>query len=209
MGRYTGPVCRLCRAEGMKLFLKGTRCFTEKCAVERREYAPGMHGQNRRQKTSDFGLQLREKQKVKRIYGIMEKQFRFYFQRASRAVGATGSQLLKILERRLDNVLYRSGFALSRAQARQLVRHGHVVVNKRKINIPNYQVNAGDDIRLVLSEPLAKRVVENREAVKDRVAVDWISVDDKEVTAVVKRLPERSDIQFPIQEQLIVELYSK
>ena len=209
MGRYTGPVCRLCRAEGMKLFLKGTRCFTEKCAVERREYAPGMHGQNRRSKTSDFGLQLREKQKVKRIYGIMEKQFRFYFQRASSAVGATGSQLLKILERRLDNTVFRSGLASSRAQARQLVRHGHVVVNKRKINIPNYQVNAGDVIKLSLDEPLTKRVAENRESVKDKAASDWLTVDDKGLTVTVKRLPERSDIQFPIQEQLIVELYSK
>lgn len=209
MGRYTGPVCRLCRAEGMKLFLKGSRCYTEKCAVDRREYAPGMHGQSRRAKVSDFGTQLREKQKVKRIYGIMEKQFRFYFKRATRAIGATGQQLLKILERRLDNVIYRSGFAASRAAARQWVRHGHVHVNGRKINVPNYQVKPGDTLRFVVSDDQAKRIKEVRESTKDRFVCDWIAVDDKEVSATVKRLPERSDIQFPIQEQLIVELYSK
>ena len=209
MARYTGSVCRLCRAEGMKLFLKGSRCFTEKCAIERREYVPGMHGQSRRSKTSDFGMQLREKQKVKRIYGVLEKQFRFYFQKAARAVGATGSQLLRILERRLDNAVYRTGFAVSRAQARQLVRHGFIEVNGRKINIPNYQVSPGDKIRITATEEQAKRLRETREAAKDRTVTDWLNVNEKDLAVEVKRLPERSDVQFPIQEQLIVELYSK
>ena len=209
MARYTGSVCRLCRAEGMKLFLKGSRCFTEKCAIERREYVPGMHGQSRRSKTSDFGTQLREKQKVKRIYGVLEKQFRFYFQKAARAVGATGSQLLRILERRLDNAVYRTGFAVSRAQARQLVRHGFIEVNGRKINIPNYQVSPGDKIRITATEEQAKRLRETREAAKDRTVTDWLNVNEKDLAVEVKRLPERSDVQFPIQEQLIVELYSK
>lgn len=209
MGRYSGPVCRLCRAEGMKLFLKGTRCHTEKCAIERRDFAPGMHGQNRRSKTSDFGTQLREKQKVKRMYGIMEKQFRFYFKKATRAVGATGGELLKTLERRLDNAIYRTGFVSSRAAARQVVSHGYVHVNGRKINVSNYQIREGDKIELKVNPEQTKRMQGVREAVKDRLVSDWITVNDKDMTATIKRLPERSDISIPIQEQLIVELYSK
>src|SRR3989338_791097 len=196
MGRYSGPVCRLCRAEGMKLFLKGTRCYTEKCAIERRDFAPGMHGQSRRQKTSNFGTQLREKQKVKRIYGVLEKQFRFYFKKASRLVGATGGELLKTLERRLDNVVYRSGFASSRAAARQLVSHGHVHVNDRKINISNFQVKEGDVVRFKVDPEQAKRLREVKETTKDQALVEWLSIDDKELTATVKRLPERTDIQL-------------
>ena len=193
----------------MKLFRKGTRCHTEKCAIERRDFAPGMHGQNRRSKTSDFGTQLREKQKVKRMYGIMEKQFRFYFKKATRAVGATGGELLKTLERRLDNAIYRSGFVSSRAAARQVVSHGYVHVNGRKINVSNYQIREGDKIELKVNPEQAKRMQDVREAVKDRLVTDWITVNDKDMTATIKRLPERSDISIPIQEQLIVELYSK
>jgi small subunit ribosomal protein S4 len=201
-------VCRLCRAEGTKLFLKGSRCYTEKCAIERRNFAPGMHGQTRRSKGSDFGLQLREKQKVKRVYGLQERQFRFYFQKAARRVGATGAELLKTLERRLDNSVFRTGFVPSRAAARQLVIHGYVHVNNRKINVPNYQVREGDFLKFQVNPDQQKRMKETRDAAKEQ-AVEWLAVNDKDMTAVVKRLPERADIQLPIQEQLIVELYSK
>lgn len=209
MGRVSGSVCRLCRAEGMKLFLKGSRCYTEKCAMERKDFPPGMHGQRRRPKDSDFGLQLREKQKVKRMYGVMERQFRFYFRKASRSAGATGAELLKILERRLDNVVYRTRFASSRSSARQWVGHGCVYVNDRKINVPNYQVSVGDTLRFRLSKEQAEKVKAAQETLKDVGIVPWLEVGEKDLTATVKRLPERSDIQLPIQEQLIVELYSK
>lgn len=209
MSRSSKSVCRLCRTEAMKLFLKGSRCYTPKCAIERRDFAPGMHGQMRRSKTSDFGTQLREKQKVKRMYGILERQFRFYFAKAAHSSGATGAELLKTLERRLDNVVYRTGFAPSRRAARQLVSHGFVHVNNRKTNVSNYKVRQNDILKLQVNNDQAKRIKEAREAIKDQVVVEWLSVDEKQLSAVVKRLPERADIQLPIQEQLIVELYSK
>ena len=208
MGRYTGAVCRLCRREKMKLFLKGNRCYTPKCAVEKREYVPGMHGQGR-QKLSDYGVQLREKQKVKRVYGVLEKQFKFYFKNASRSKGVTGSALLSILERRLDNVIYRMGAVTSRNEARQVVRHGHVLVNKRQVNIPSYQVGKEDVVTLKGSDKLNERFKAVLEQNKDQKKSEWLEVDAANFKATVKRLPERSDVQLPIQEQLIVELYSK
>lgn len=208
MGRYVGSVCRLCRRERVKLFLKGTRCYTPKCAVEKREYVPGMHGQNR-QKLSDYGVQLREKQKVKRIYGVLEKQFKFYFKKASRSKGMTGSALLSTLERRLDNVVYRMRFATSRNEARQIVRHGHAVVNGRQVNIPSFQVSVGDVIKLVGSEKMIVRFKSILEQTKDDKKAEWLDIQQADFKATVKKLPERSDIQMPIQEQLIVELYSK
>ncbi len=208
MGRYNAAVCRLCRREKMKLFLKGSRCYTPKCAVERREYVPGMHGQGR-QKLSDYGVQLREKQKVKRIYGVMERQFKFYFKNASRSKGVTGAALLSMLETRLDNVLYRMGVAASRAEARQVVRHGHVIVNKRQVNIPSYQVGIGDVITVSGSEKMVERYKGLLEQNKDTRRVEWLDFDAAHFKATVKKLPERSDVQMPIQEQLIVELYSK
>jgi small subunit ribosomal protein S4 len=201
-------VCRLCRREKTKLFLKGARCYTPKCAVEKREYAPGMHGQGR-QKLSDYGVQLREKQKVKRIYGLRERQFKFYFQKATHSKGVTGVALLVALERRLDNVLYRMGIITSRSEARQLVRHGHVWVNGRQVNIPSFQVGAGDAIAVKASEKMNQRFKTILEEVKDQKKPEWLEVNAAEFKAKVKKLPERSDIQMPIQEQLIVELYSK
>ena len=208
MARYHASVCRLCRRERVKLFLKGTRCYTPKCAVEKREYVPGMHGQNR-QKLSDYGVQLREKQKVKRIYGVLEKQFKFYFKNASRSKGVTGSALLSILERRLDNVVYRMGLAASRNEARQVVRHGHATVNKRQVNIPSYQVAIGDVITLIGSDKMVERFKTVLEQTKDQKKAEWLQIEQEHFKATVKKLPERSDIQMPIQEQLIVELYSK
>ena len=208
MGRYTASVCRLCRREKMKLFLKGTRCYTPKCAVERREYVPGMHGQGR-QKLSDYGVQLREKQKVKRIYGVLEKQFKFYFKKAARQKGVTGSALLSILERRLDNVIFRMALAASRSEARQIVTHGHVEVNGRLVNIPSFQVKIGDTVQVRGSEKMAERYKVVLEQAKEQAKSAWLEVDAAHFKAAVKKLPERSDIQMPIQEQLIVELYSK
>ena len=208
MGRYNGAVCRLCRREKMKLFLKGSRCYTPKCAIERREYVPGMHGQGR-QKLSDYGVQLREKQKVKRIYGVLERQFKFYFKNASRSKGVTGAALLTTLETRLDNVLYRMGLAASRAEARQVVRHGHVVVNRRQVNIPSYQVAVGDVVTVSGSEKMVQRYKDLLEANKDQRRAEWLDFDPAHFKATVKKMPERSDVQMPIQEQLIVELYSK
>ncbi len=208
MARYNASVCRLCRREKVKLFLKGTRCYTPKCAVERREYVPGMHGQGR-QKLSDYGVQLREKQKVKRIYGVLERQFKFYFRKASRSKGVTGAALLSILERRLDNVIYRMSVASSRAEARQVVSHGHAYVNGRLVNVASYQIKEGDEIVLKGSEKLQQRFKTVLEETKDQKKVDWLTVDAANFSAKVKKLPERSDIQIPIQEQLIVELYSK
>ena len=208
MGRYTGAVCRLCRREKMKLFLKGSRCYTPKCAVEKREYVPGMHGQGR-QKLSDYGVQLREKQKVKRIYGVLESQFKFYFRKASRSKGVTGASLLITLERRLDNVIYRMSVAASRSEARQVVRHGHVIVNGRQVNIPSYTVNAGDEIVVKGTEKMMSRFKEVLEQNKDQRKAEWLEVDGANFKAKVKKMPERSDVQMPIQEQLIVELYSK
>ncbi len=208
MGRYNAAVCRLCRREKIKLFLKGSRCYTPKCAVEKREYVPGMHGQGR-QKLSDYGVQLREKQKVKRIYGVLEKQFKFYFRKASRSKGVTGAALLSTLERRLDNVIFRMAMAASRAEARQIVRHGHVFVSEKQVNIPSYQVSVGDKISVKGTDKMLERYKAVLEQTKDQKKVEWLELDAAGFKATVKKLPERSDIQLPVQEQLIVELYSK
>ncbi|MBI2095612.1 MAG: 30S ribosomal protein S4 [Candidatus Omnitrophica bacterium] len=208
MGRYHAAVCRLCRREKMKLFLKGSRCYTPKCAVEKREYIPGMHGQGR-QKLSDYGVQLREKQKVKRIYGVLEKQFKFYFRKATRSKGVTGIALLVTLERRLDNALYRMGVAASRSEARQIVRHGHVWVGGRQVNVPSRQIEVGDAIEIRPTDKMKERFKTLFEQNKDQKTAEWLAIDPAHFKATVKRLPERPDIQMPIQEQLIVELYSK
>ena len=208
MARYTGSVCRLCRREGMKLFLKGTRCYTKKCAFERRPTPPGQHGVRRR-KMGDFGIQLREKQKVKRLYGMLEGQFALTFQRASSEKGVSGELLLQKLERRLCNVIYRLGFGGSQAQGRQLVRHGHVRVNARKIDIPSYQVKVGDLITLGSRAAKNPQVQASVEAVKGRGVPRWLELDSANLSAKVLALPARDDVSFPIQEQLIVELYSK
>jgi small subunit ribosomal protein S4 len=192
----------------MKLFLKGARCYTPKCAVERREYVPGMHGQGR-QKLSDYGVQLREKQKVKRIYGVLERQFRFYFTKASRSKGVTGAALLTLLERRLDNVIFRMGMATSRSEARQIVGHGHVLVNDRQVNIPAYQVEVGDVVTLKASDKMVERLKNLLDQNKDEKRAEWLQLDPSQFKATIKKMPERSDVHMPIQEQLIVELYSK
>lgn len=208
MARYTGPSCRLCRREGMKLYLKGDRCYTDKCAITRRSYAPGQHGQGRK-KVSNYGLQLREKQKVKRIYGIMEKQFRLYFERAERTKGVTGENLLQFLELRLDNVAFRMGFGSSRAEARQLVRHGHFTVNGRKVNIPSYQVGVNDLIAIKANSKNTDKFKELAEAAAVKNPPEWLSVNTEMMEARVISLPAREDIDMPIEEHLIVELYSK
>lgn len=208
MARYTGPSCRLCRREGSELFLKGERCYTDKCAIKRRSYPPGQHGQGRI-KVSDYGVQLREKQKVRRIYGILENQFRGYFEMADRQKGVTGENLLFILERRLDNVAYRLGFATSRDEARQLVRHGHFTLNGRKVNIPSIQVKAGDVLQLREKSRKVAAVAESLEAVVRRGIPQWLELDKDAFKGTVKLMPVREDITMPIQEQLIVELYSK
>jgi small subunit ribosomal protein S4 len=204
MARYSGPVCRLCRREGMKLFLKGERCYTEKCAIEKRNFAPGQHGKARKQKLAGYGIQLREKQKVKRIYGVLEDQFRLYFDKADRQRGITGETLLQLLERRLDNVVYRLGLATSRPQARQLVRHGHFQVNGKKVDIPSYSVRAGDTVSIRASNPAIAHAIEE---VKGRGIPGWLSFDGQ--AGKVLSLPTREQINLPVQEQLIVELYSK
>jgi small subunit ribosomal protein S4 len=209
MARYTGPVCRLCRREGIKLFLKGERCYTEKCAIEKRNLPPGQHGKARKQKLVGYGLQLREKQKVKRIYGVLENQFRRYFEEASRVRGNTGVTLLQSLERRLDNVVYRLGLATSRAQARQLVRHGHFQVNGKKVDIPSYQVRAGDDVAVRLKSQKNTSIVHAMEEVKGRGIPEWLLFDADKVGGRVSAVPTRDQINLPVQEQLIVELYSK
>jgi small subunit ribosomal protein S4 len=201
-------VCRLCRRENLKLFLKGERCYTDKCAIERRNYPPGQHGQGR-PKFSEYSIQLREKQKVKRIYGLLEKQFRRTFAQANRTKGITGETLLVLLERRLDNVAYRLGFASSRAEARTLVRHGHVLVNERKTNIPSYSVRAGDVISVKEQSRKLGRVVSAMEGAQRRGVPDWAEVDRETVSGRIKVLPSRSDVTMPINEKLIVELYSK
>lgn len=208
MARYTGPSCRLCRREGVELFLKGERCYTDKCAIKRRSYPPGQHGQGRI-KVSDYGVQLREKQKVRRIYGILENQFRGYFESADRMKGVTGENLLFLLERRLDNVAYRLGFATSRDEARQLVRHGHFTLNGRKANIPSIQVKAGDVVQLREKSRKVAAINESLEAVVRRGIPQWLELDKDAFKGTVKQLPVREDITMPIQEQLIVELYSK
>lgn len=209
MARYTGASCRICRREGAKLFLKGLRCNTEKCAFNRRSYPSGQHGKGRRIKISDYGLQLREKQKVKRAYGVLERQFRRYFYEADRREGVTGELLLQLLERRLDNVILRSGFAVSLSQARQFVRYGHVCVNNRKVDIPSYLVTLEDKIQIKAKEKLIKHIKENLEITKDRIVPSWLNVDKNNLKAEVVKLPGRDEVPFAIQEQLIVELYSK
>ena len=208
MARNTGPSCRLCRREGIKLFLKGSRCVTEKCGVARRDFAPGQHGQLRK-KESNYGLQLREKQKVKRIYGVLEKQFKHYFRIAERSKGVTGLTLLQLLERRLDNVVFRMNFAGSRSEARQLVGHGMVYVNGKRLDIPSYTVKLGEEVSIKAKELPAKRLAETFEAFKDRAIPKWLEVDAKNLKAKVTNIPTKEDVGFPIQEQLIVELYSK
>ena len=208
MARYTGPACRICRRQGMKLFLKGTKCTTDKCPFNRRGYAPGQHGKGRI-KLSDYGLRLREKQKVKQMYGAYERQFRRYFEIAARTRGVTGEKLLELLERRLDNVVFRLGFATSRAQARQCVHHGHVTVSGRRVTIPSFTVRPGQSIQVVGSDATLKQIRQIRELVKDRAVPPWLDRHPEDLKATVKALPSRDDVQFPIQEQLIVELYSK
>ena len=208
MARYTGAVCRLCRREGQKLFLKGDRCYTDKCAVERRAYAPGMHGNARNKKLSEYGVQLREKQKARRYYGVLESQFAEYFEMASKRKGMTGENLLATLESRLDNVVYRLGFAMSRAEARQLVRHGHFTVNGKKVNIPSYLVSVGETIELKDSSRSLDKFKGALEANASRVVPKWLEMDKNNVAKVVA-VPAREDIDLPIEEHLIVELYSK
>ncbi|MGB9892727.1 30S ribosomal protein S4 [Thermodesulfovibrio yellowstonii] len=208
MARYTGSLCRLCRRESMKMFLKGTRCYTEKCAFERRKYPPGQHGHNRG-KLSDYGLQLREKQKVKRIYGVMERQFKNYFEKATKMKGVTGENLLKLLERRLDNVIYRMGFAMNRRQARQLVRHGYFTVNGKKVDIPSYLVRPGDIIEIVQPGKELEIIKESLALAEQRGFPVWLEVNAEEMKGKFVRLPEREEMQLPVQEQLIVEFYSK
>jgi len=208
LARYTKSVCRLCRRENLKLFLKGERCYTEKCAIDRRTYPPGQHGQNRR-KFSDYGAQLREKQKVKRLYGLLENQFRNTFKEADRKKGITGEVLLSLLERRLDNAVYRLGFANSRNEARQLVRHNHFLVNQRKVNIPSYLVKPGDSIMLREKSKKVVRILEALEGVARRGVPQWLELDKEQLKGNVKGLPSREELTLPIQEKLIVELYSK
>jgi small subunit ribosomal protein S4 len=208
MAKYKDAVCRLCRREGVKLFLKGPRCYAGKCAISRREYAPGQHGQGRI-KLSDYGLQLREKQKVKRIYGVLERQFRKYFKIAEKSKGVTGEVLLQLLERRLDNVVLKAGFALSGSQARQTVTHRHVKVNGRILDIPSYTVKVGDTIKITVKEGALKHIKANMELSKDKTAPKWMAVDQSSLEVKILKLPNRDDIGFQIQEQLIVELYSK
>ncbi len=209
MGKYIGSSCRLCRREGEKLFLKGSRCFTHRCAIERRAYAPGQHGSAKKGKLSNFGLQLREKQKVKRIYGLMENQFRNYFNQAASTKGVTGALLLQYLERRLDNVIFQLGFATSRKQARQIVAHGYVFVNDRNVNIPSYTVKANDEIKLHFQKKGQENIKSNLETSKNKAVPEWLEVDAAHFKAKIKRLPEREDIGYPVNEQLIVELYSR
>ena len=208
MARYTEAVCRMCRREGQKLFLKGDRCYTQKCAIDCRGYAPGMHGQSR-SKTSEYGQQLREKQKVRRYYGVLESQFRGYFEMADRRPGQTGENLLSILESRLDNVVYRLGFAMSRAEARQLVSHGHFTVNGRKVNIPSFLVKPGMVISLKDSSRSLDKIKANVEANAFRPSPKWLEYDANNMIAKVAALPAREDIDLPIEEHLIVELYSR
>ena len=209
MARYVGPVCRLCRREGMKLFLKGERCYGEKCAIERRNVPPGEHGKGRKAKLLGYGLQLREKQKVKRMYGVLERQFRRYFEAADRKKGVTGETLLQLLEQRLDNVVYRLGFATSRPQARQLVRHGHFTVNGKRADIPSYSVRAGDLVAVRSGSIKNPAIVYAMEEVKGRGIPEWLELDAEKLTGRLAAVPTREQINLPMQEQLIVELYSK
>ena len=209
MARYRDSACRLCRREGLKIFLKGDRCYSDKCAFERRGYAPGDHGQMRRKQHSDYGVQLREKQKLKRMYGLLEKQFHGSFETADRQRGITGANLLLILERRLDNMVFRMGFANSRGEARQLVTHRHFSVNGRTVNIPSYLVKVGDEVTVKEKSRRITRINEALETVARRSVPQWIELDKEGFKAIVKVLPIREELTMPIQEQLVVELYSK
>jgi small subunit ribosomal protein S4 len=208
VARYTGPSCKLCRREGLKLFLKGERCFSDKCSFDRRPYAPGQHGQ-RRAKTSEYARHLREKQKVRRIYGVLEKQFSLYFEKADRSKGITGQNLLRLLERRIDNVVYRMGFANTRRGSRQLVRHNHVLVNGKRVSIPSYLMSKGDEISL---RERSKKIQSIQDAleIKGRHGWDaWIEMDPKALKGILKEVPDVQDLQLPIEDQLIVEFYSR
>jgi len=208
VARYTGPVCRLCRREGLKLFLKGERCYTDKCAIERRNYPPGEHGQGR-PKFSEYSIQLREKQKLRRIYGVLEGQFRRYFAMADRSKGVTGENLLQLLERRLDNIVYRLGFANSRSEARQLVRHGHFQVNGRKVDVPSYLVRTGDSVTVREKSRKVARIQEALELAQRRGIPEWLEMTAEEFAGRIKAYPTRNDLTMPINEKLVVELYSK
>ena len=209
MARYTGALCRQCRREKIKLFLKGDRCYSDKCSFERRSYAPGQHGQARMRKMSDYAIQLREKQKVRRMYGMLEGQFHKYFVRADMIKGVTGENLLILLERRLDNVVYRLGFASSRNQARQLVRHNHLLVNGRKVNIPSFQVSMDDEISVTEKSRKIEAINDSLGAVARRGMPSWLNLDQDNFKGTIKSMPIREEITMPIQENLIVELYSK
>lgn len=208
MARYTGPVCRFCRREGMKLFLKAERCHTDKCAFERTAYPPGQHGQAK-PRFSEYGVQLREKQKVKRIYGLLERQFRLYFHRAERLRGVTGENLLKLLEQRLDNVVFRMGFAGTRTEARQVVLHGHIQVNGKRVNVPSFQVKPGDLVEVREKSRKIQRIVDSLESAQRRARMSWFEVEKGAFRGKVVASPVREEMTLPIQEQLIVELYSR
>jgi small subunit ribosomal protein S4 len=209
LARYREAVCRLCRREGMKLFLKGQRCLTDKCEIEKRNFAPGQHGKARRPKVLGYGLQLREKQKVRRLYGILEDQFRNYFEKAARKKGVTGDTLLSMLERRLDNTVYRLGFASSRAEARQLVRHGHIQVSGRTVNVPSFEVGPGHEIAVREKSRNLQALQRSLDLMGGRNIPAWLELDRQGLKGRVISLPKREDVNFPIQEQMIVELYSK
>lgn len=208
MARFIGPVCKMCRRENMKLYLKGDRCYSDKCSYDRRPYPPGQHGQGRI-KFSEYGVRLREKQKVRRMYGLLEKQYRRYFDLAERQRGVTGENLLRLLERRLDNVAYRMGFGATRAEARQLVRHNHVVVNERRVNVPSFLVKPGDVVVIRERSRKIKRVQEAMETIERRGTPEWLEVEPKEFKGTVKAMPSREAVSAQIQEQLIVEFYSR
>ncbi len=209
MGRYIGPVCRLCRREGIKLYLKGERCYSPKCAMERRPYPPGQHGQKRAKRPSDYAVRLREKQKLRRIYGISETQFRNLFEEASRRKGVTGTVFLGLLESRLDNVVHRLGFAVSRRQARQMVRHGHITVNGRRVDLPSYRVRPGDVVAVAEGSRNLDFIRQNLEAMKGRKAPPWLELDLEGMKGRFLRMPEREELNLPVNEQLVIEFYSR
>lgn len=209
MGRYIGPVCRLCRREGVKLYLKGERCYSPRCAMERRPYPPGQHGQRRARRPSDYAVRLREKQRLRRIYGISETQFRNLFEEASRKKGVTGTVFLGLLESRLDNVVYRLGFAQSRRQARQMVRHGHILVNGKRVDLPAYRLKPGDEVAIAERSKNLDFIRQNLEAMKGRKVGPWLSLDVEAMKGRFLRLPDREDLALPVNEQLVIEFYSR
>lgn len=209
MARYIDASCKLCRREKQKLFLKGAKCFTDKCPIERRNFPPGQHGQSRRAKISEYGIQLREKQKIRRMYGLLETQFRNYFEKALRTTGKTADALVKLLERRLDNVVFRMGFAPSRKTARQLITHGHFTINDKPVNIPSYLLDAGDVIRVNEKSKKLDVIHGSMKRVKDGSMLPWLSLDKANLAGTFLQIPERGDIPLPANEQLVVELYSK